>query len=643
MKQKIISKVSMLVILVIILPTIIPSIIQVQAIDSITLSRFTELFVLNTVRVIYPSNSPDKPLNRGAAAVTDWLASAYLSSKLSLYSEGMDINTEFVDQVTGVPIGDPGIGVISFGGPYVNIPIYHYEVNKIAPVIHRGVPGAQGSGEPWAQWYLANGTALTKTAIGINDTLDLFLVEIFKDVEGRYVFISYGLGWRGTYAAGKYFEEIIYPNLDSFHMSWIIVKWEDTNGNNFVDNPLGGDSYTVIACEPPSVFKPLIGQTVKIGVISSTTSGLDTLIPLYEEIIEPDLNEYCEKLGYGVTFEFSIEDAQGYSTIHQEKVQNFHSMDVDLIIGGRWSSQAQASLSYVNEHNMLLFSPSSMSSTLSIANDNLFRLSPTDEVQVPAIVEMLWSWGIEAVIVIQRGDSWADGIYGNFETEYTARGGVILERIRYASEATEFSSYLATAEDVAESKIGVYGVEHIGVLIISFHESATIVTQAKDYPTMYNLCWFGSEGTAKSQQHLDDAPEESAHLKIFSTLAAPVNSSKFNEMSDRYNNLVSQSLGFYAACDIDIAWIIIQAVLETQSLDAMDIINIIPDIASRYFGYTGWCLLNENGDRYSCNYDIWGYGYVDNTPRHIKYGFYDSTTRQVFWDTDALGFTPPGH
>lgn len=601
------------------------------------------MFVLNTVRVIHPSSTQDKPLNRSAAAVTDCNASAYLSSKLIYYSEGMDIDNEFVDQVTGVPIGDPEIGVISFGGPYVNIPVYYYEVNKIAPVIHRGVPGAKGPGEPWAQWYLANGTALTKTSFDFNDTQDLFLVETFRDIEGRYVFIAYGLGWRGTYAAGKYFEEIIYPNLDSFQLSWIIVKWEDTNGNNFVDNPSAGDSYAVIACESPYKLKPLTGQTVKIGVISSSTSGMEALIPLYEEIIEPDINEYCEKLGYGITFEFLIEDGQGQASIHLAKVHNFHSMGVDLIIGGRWSSQAQASLSYVNEKGILLFSPSSMSPLLSVPDDNLYRLYPTDVTQAPAITEMLWSFGIEALIVIQRGDWWADWIYGAFETEYEARGGVILERIRYASEAIEFSSYLAAAENVAESNIGVHGLEHIGVLILSFNESAIMVNQAKDYPTIYDLYWFGSEGTAKSQQHLDDAPEESAHLKILSTLAAPVDSSKFNEMSDRYNNLASQSLSFDKACDIDIAWIIAQAVLDTQSLDATDIINVIPDIAFRYFGYSGWCLLNECGDRASCNYDIWGFGYVDGVPSNVKFGFYDSTTGRVFWDNEALGLGSMGH
>jgi len=390
-------------------------------------------------------------------------------------------------------------------------------------------------------------------------------------------------------------------------------------------------------------------RTIRIGVISATTAGLDTLVPLYTDIIEPDINDYCAKLprprfGRKLNIKFLFKDSDGQAAIHVQRVQEFHEMGVDLIIGGRWSSQAEASLDYVNEFNMLLFSPSSTSPLLAIPDDNLFRLCPDDTKQAPAIAEMLWSWGIEAVIVIQRGDAWADGIYNTLQTEYPARGGVILERIRYPAEVTEFTSYLETAEAVAADAVGIYGSEHVGVLIISFYEAVTMVAQAVDFPTIYSLYWFGSEGTAHDPQpFLDDVPVEADHLKIFSTQSAPEYSSKFNEMSDRYYDLVSQPLDFYTTCDIDIAWIIAQAVLETRGTDATDVINVIPDIASRYFGYTGWCLLNKAGDRYTSNFDIWGYGYVDSVPSHIKYGYYDSTTGQVIWDVDALGFTPSGH
>jgi len=179
--------------------------------------------------------------------VSDWLASAFVITKLQYYTEGLDTNSNFVNQTSGNPMGNPGIGIVGFGGPMVAVPVYYYELNKVAPVIYCLVPGAAGPGQPWSQWYLANGTAITETAIGTTDSLDLFLMEVFSDADGRYAFIAYGIGYRGTYAAGKYFHTIVYPDLDSYNFRWIIVKWEDTNGDGFVNNPDDGDTYTVIA------------------------------------------------------------------------------------------------------------------------------------------------------------------------------------------------------------------------------------------------------------------------------------------------------------------------------------------------------------------------------------------------------------
>ena len=75
----------------------------------------------------------------------------------------------------------------------------------------------------------------------------MFVIESYRDHDGKYVMLCYGFGWKGTYAAGKYLDVVIYPNLEAYAESWIIVRWEDTKGDGFVNAPADGDSYTVIA------------------------------------------------------------------------------------------------------------------------------------------------------------------------------------------------------------------------------------------------------------------------------------------------------------------------------------------------------------------------------------------------------------
>jgi len=387
--------------------------------------------------------------------------------------------------------------------------------------------------------------------------------------------------------------------------------------------------------------EPLAGKEIQLGYIVSQTTALETTQPHVEQIMTPDYNAFAQKLGYDVTFKYLIDDATGQAAVHLEKVQGYKAMDISVFIGGEWSSQAQAALSYCNDNDMLMWSDSSTSPLLSLADDNLYRMCPDDTIQAPAIAEMLYSHGIHAIILIQRGDAWADGIYNYLEPAYTAKGGVILEKIRYAQEATEFSNYLQTAEDEAKKAVDQYGQDHVAVELLSFNEFVTMITQAKDYPTIYSLKWFGSDGTTLTQQACDDAPEESDHLQIYSTYAAPAESEKFHDLYDRYYALVSQPYGYYSACAYDIGWVLTQSILEAQSSDAMDLIPLQAGVCFNSFGASGWNRLNDAGDRYGSNYQIWAYHYDGDVVVPYVAGLYDGITGLVTWDTAEIGYVPP--
>ena len=133
-------------------------------------------------------------------------------------------------------------------------------------------------------------------------------------------------------------------------------------------------------------------------------------------------------------------------------------MGVTIFEGGGWSSQAQSCLSYVNSNGMLMWSTTSTSPTLAIANDNLFRMCPADSALAPALVDVMWAYGIKTVIIFQRGDSWGDGIVNLFKPAWQAKGGEIAgEVVRYAAESTDFSNYLQQANTMATAAVAKYG------------------------------------------------------------------------------------------------------------------------------------------------------------------------------------------
>jgi hypothetical protein len=180
--------------------------------------------------------------------VSDWTASAFVTTKLQHYTEGLDTDSNFVDQTSGWPLGVSGLGIVSFGGPIVN-PVVKYAESSGTPFADRAPIRFYSDGGVFyfQHWDGSSIPGASLPVSVINHDQDMFVMEVYIDGSGRYVMLCYGFGWKGTYAAGKYFHTTIYPNLASYNISWIVVKWQDTNGDSFVNNPSDGDTYTIIA------------------------------------------------------------------------------------------------------------------------------------------------------------------------------------------------------------------------------------------------------------------------------------------------------------------------------------------------------------------------------------------------------------
>ncbi|MCJ7762238.1 PQQ-binding-like beta-propeller repeat protein [Candidatus Bathyarchaeota archaeon] len=215
---------------------------------SLYICDFDGFFKHNNVQMIYPSDETPKPLGCSPAMVSDWLSSAFISTKLETFTEGTDTDSAFVDQASGKAVGAIGTGVVSFGGPFVNPVVAYAESDTTPPSDRAPIKFYQNAETLYFQ--RGDGTSITGANLpssAINSNMDMFVIESYRDGNGRYIMLCYGFGWQGTYAAGKYFDTAIYPNIGSYPHTWIIVKWEDTNANGFVNTAAEGDAYTVIA------------------------------------------------------------------------------------------------------------------------------------------------------------------------------------------------------------------------------------------------------------------------------------------------------------------------------------------------------------------------------------------------------------
>ena len=380
-------------------------------------------------------------------------------------------------------------------------------------------------------------------------------------------------------------------------------------------------------------------EIVEIGVIFPSSDwdeerGLAHLISWAQE----DINQYMEENGHGYRFEFIIENAEGSEGIHLSMVRDFHWNGVDLIIGGGWSGQAGRSLPFINEAEMLLLSASSTAPSLAIPGDNLYRLCWPDLVKAPMIAEMLWSYGINACIVIHRSEAWGYEIYPVFEDNYESMGGVVVDRLIYDDWPDH--DFLDDVENIAYEAADEYGVENVGIIYIDFGEMVPFLVQVQDYHTLYKLKWFQLEGNF-DHQIVEETPEEADRLKLYRLLPALSNTPRYQDLNERFHNETGEDLGFYDANWYDACWIYALSVVEIDSAEAMNVKKVLNSVASSYTGASGPFILDENGDKLSGDHDIWGYSFGgDGGLVFEKVGYYDHILTEATWVPDLNRPTP---
>jgi len=371
-----------------------------------------------------------------------------------------------------------------------------------------------------------------------------------------------------------------------------------------------------------SIYPGLEGPVlVTIGVASPTREDDN-----YEEIVlaaERDVNAYCEDQDTLYRFQFSVKYCDAQTSKALAVTREFKESGISLVIGHAWSSMCKASLQYVNENDVLLLSPASSSSTLSLPGDNLYRLTPPDTVQAWMCSEMLASLDYEAVVVLQRGDAWADAIYSALEKECAEKGVEIIDRIRYGPEEQDYYTYLERANRSLLMGVETYGRKGVAVQLIGFSEAFVVLLQAQAYPALMETVWLGTEGSSDTLKVVDHAGEPASTVGLIGAGVAPP-----GWVVDGV-----EAPSFFDAALYDCCWVYALSMLEADSTSATDVVEVLPRVASTYRGVTGICVLNENGDREMVDFALKGYSETSPGSYAFKeYGFYNSTTGQITWD-----------
>jgi len=395
---------------------------------------------------------------------------------------------------------------------------------------------------------------------------------------------------------------------------------------------------SLVSAGSEAPVKSTLTGEVKIGGLFCLTGDLATYGEneyTAAQLAAKHVNMFLKAIGANWTITIVAEDTQTKPDLALEKVESFAARGIKLLIGPLSSGEVRAIKGYCDANKILAISQSSTAPDLAIPDDFIFRFCPTDKFgQGPAIARIIYDDGKRYIIPVVRNDPWGTGLEEAVAKRFTELGGTVLEGVRYAPEAQEFSAEAADLANKVSAAIEKYGADKICVLHISFEEVTAFFTAASEYDVLSSVKWFGSDGTCASSAILEDPVVRDFAFKVQypSTIFAPMESAKWDMVRRSVMKILGREPESYSYAVYDIVWAYALSILKTDSTDPEAIKAVLPDVARSFFGASGYIDLDENGDRKAGDYVIWQIVKTDTGEYTWKVvGKYIYATDSVVW------------
>lgn len=361
-----------------------------------------------------------------------------------------------------------------------------------------------------------------------------------------------------------------------------------------------------------------------IGVSFPLTGELSDVANQWKTVAQMavnDLNSELANENVKVQFNLVVVDDKTTPQDALTTVQSLAQQGIKVIIGPAASSQVKAVKAYADDNKILIVSPSSTAPTLAIPNDFVIRTVGSDAVQAEALAKLAFEQGARNVVVFYRDDEYGQAFAQFFGNVFTGLGG----KATFTKYATGLADY---ASEVAQLSSQVKTIHADAVVMISFDtDGANILSHAKDDATLSSVMWFSSEGVHGTTQLL--SPEIATFIKKVNLLGTrPVfkENPVYKDFAARYKKLTGRDPPVFAANVYDSIILVGRSILLAGKYDGEAIRTAMFKVARTYYGASGWCILNDAGDRMYQDYAIWTVSSVNGTYEYKDVGSYSGGT-----------------
>ncbi|HUR31624.1 MAG TPA: ABC transporter substrate-binding protein [Saprospiraceae bacterium] len=378
-------------------------------------------------------------------------------------------------------------------------------------------------------------------------------------------------------------------------------------------------------------------RTLEIGVLAPLTGSIASAGESGVAAISlalDDVNQYLENSGSQLKVSIDIRDDQTDTTAALQRLKEFHDKGIRFVIGPYTSANAAAILDYANQNEMIMLSPSSVATTLSIADDNLFRLIPDDQSQAEAIAALFTHDNIDHIIPIVRSDVWGDGLINNVSQLMTQQGKTLITPIRYDPSNINTAAIISEVTLAINQTLQQVPAARTAVYLLSFAEGTSILSAASATPEASLVRWYGSSAYATNASLILDsdasvfAYQQSLRCPIFAPDAAAKD--LWQPIVDKLVSQLGRAPESYALTSYDAVWLMALAYKDSSDPDDLASFKTsLTQTAGIFYGITGRTAFNAAGDRKFATLGLLGLSFDNNMYSWKEYGNYSNSSGQL--------------
>lgn len=317
-----------------------------------------------------------------------------------------------------------------------------------------------------------------------------------------------------------------------------------------------------------------------------------------------DFNDYLEKRGEPWRLEPVRFDTMTDPQVALQRLAMLHDMGIRIVDGPAIDYGAGV-LDFANDNDMVLLSCCSSTPSLSIMDDALFRLLPDQTRHGAAIAALMYGEGIRAIAPVGIDSPWATELLSATTAEFERLGGTAAATTTFASE--DYSGATAALEGVVNGQIDDNRIDRVAVLYVGFGEAPDLLNAASHHKILGDVGWFGADQNTASPNVLDDTTATEFAEKVEFTVVQPA--VQDNPTSERVSSIVGGYLGRepspYAGIEYDTVWLLGLSILYAGSADGATVMEVLPEVASKYVGALGSTTMTPAGDLSDIDYMAW--------------------------------------